>query len=123
MSRTLVANGNVKPSRFVKQDTSAEGKCLQSGAGEKIFGVSHAYTHRAPLTGWDDGYAAIAGKNINVFTEGDECKLVIGGTVTVDDLLKADSDGRGVTTTTENDEIGAVALQSGTVGMEIAVRV
>lgn len=119
-----VANGNIAPSRFVKLDTTAVGKVLQSGAGEKTYGISQEGTRNPPYPSLDDGYAAIAGENLNVYTEPQECWLQIGsGGCTVDDWLKADADGKGVTTTTETDNAGAVALETGLENQLIRVRV
>lgn len=122
---SFVANGNIAPSRFVKQDTTAEGKCLQSGAGDPCFGISQQGTRRPPLEGWDDGFAAIAGENIHVFTEHDcdFCYLQIGsGGSTVGDYLKSDASGNGITTTTETDNAGAIAMETVAEGKLCKVR-
>ena len=54
-----VATANIRLSRFVKL-ASSDGKVTECGAGEQIFGVSQEGSRLAPLSGWDDGYAAIA---------------------------------------------------------------
>ena len=122
---SFMANGSIAPSRFCKLDTTAEGKILQCGAGDKVIGISDRYTRRAPLDGWDDGFAAKAGEMLHVFGEFDcdYCWLETGAAVTRDDLLKADTNGKGISTTTENDELGAIALESaGGAGILIKVR-
>lgn len=120
---SYVANGNIKSSRFVKGDTTAEGKVLVAGAGEAVLGISNEGGRRAPhpdIT--DSGYAAIAGENLRVYTEPDECLLCLGGTATLHALLKADSDGAGVVAST-GDLVGAIALQAGIATQLIRVRV
>lgn len=124
MATTKMANGNIAPSRFVKQDTTAEGKVLQCGNTEKMFGISHEGKRNPPLTGLDDGYAAIAGEGLPVYCwhDTDECWLELGGTVAVDDRLGSDASGMGVTTTSDNAWVGAVALQGGVSGQLIKVK-
>ena len=119
------ANGSIAPSRFVKTDTSAaDGHVVQCGAGDKIVGISQEGTRRAPLDGWDDGFCAKAGEGLQVYTpyDCDYCWLETGAAVTRDDLLKADANGKGVTTTTENDEVGAVAMETAS-GSGILIKV
>lgn len=123
MARSYVANGNIGPSRFVKLDTTAPGKVLEATTNDKMCGISQAGTRRAPQTGIDDGYAAIAGENIQVFEPGDVCWVEAGGTIAIDDRLEATTDGKAVTTTTDNDWVGAKALQSGVSGQLIKVEV
>lgn len=110
-----VANGNISGFRFVKLDTTTANRVLQCGAGDQIYGVAFHGTRNAPYTGLDDGYLAIAGEELAIwgFGQGPGILLALGGTVTQGDRLKADADGRGVKTTTANDEIGAYALVSG----------
>ena len=123
-SGTKVANGNIAPSRFVKQDTTAgvKDRVLQAGAGDIIYGVSGKGVRNAPWSALDDGYIAIAGENVMcyVFPEKD-CVLELGGTVTQGDRLKSDSSGKGVVTTTTGQEVGARAEQSGASGDLIRV--
>lgn len=118
-----VANGSIVMSRFVKLDTTADGKVLQCGAGDKIFGVSQAGSRRTPYSSLDDGYAAIAGEDLSITGPPDQCLLELGGTVSPGDRLKADTDGKGVATTTDHDEWGAIALVAGTSGKLINVQV
>lgn len=123
MSASFKANGNITPSRFCRLDTSADGKVVQSGAGEKCYGVSQEGTRNPPYGALDDGYRAIADENIMLYTENDICWLEAGGTWAVGDRLKADASGKGVATTTENDEIGALALEAASSGGLGKVRV
>lgn len=123
VSRTKVANGNIKPSRFTKYDTSADDKVLQASTGDKICGISFPYVRRLPGDlGLDDGFHAIAGKDCGIYgPDAGEVLLCLGGTVVNGDRLKSDSDGCGVATTTPQDEIGAEARQGGSAGQLIRV--
>lgn len=124
MSRSYTANGNIKPSRIVKQDSTADFKVLQatdgSGShGDLGIGISQEGTLLLPLTNYDSDYAGTAGKEIQVYTEGDECFLVVGAAVTNGDRLKADSDGRGITASVADDLVVARALQTATVAGQL----
>lgn len=120
-SFSKIANGNIAPCRFVRLDTSNEGRVVQSGAGEDIWGISQPYERRHTLL--SDGYAAIAGENVNVIGPGDdEALLDLGGTVSVGDYLKADANGKGVVGSTDKDKTGAVALTAGVSGDRIKVK-
>jgi hypothetical protein len=71
------ANGNIAPSRFVKLDTSADGKVLQCGASATImpYGISGPGTRNPPYSSLDDGYHAIAGENCLIYgTPGERCR-------------------------------------------------
>lgn len=121
-SFSKVAGGNIAPSRFVKLSTT-EGQVLQCGANEAVFGISQASTRRLALAGWDDGYAAVEGENINVIGPGDDVALLeLGGTVAVGAYLKSNADGKGVTANTDKDQVGAQALQAGVAGDLIKVK-
>lgn len=116
------ANGNVKPARFVKLDTTVDWGVLQAGAGDVIFGVSEATHRNPPYLTLDDGYTAVSSEGLGVATAGKICLLQAGGSITRGDKLKPDSDGQGVTTTTAGDIIGAIALQSAS-GSGVLIRV
>lgn len=123
-SMTKVANGNISPSRFVKQDTTTgvKDRVLQCGAGDRVYGISGPGVRNAPWSELDDGYHAIAGENCFIygFPEKDVL-LELGGTVVAGDLLKADADGKGVVTTTSGQEVGARAEMAGASGDLIRV--
>ena len=126
---SLFPNGNIGYSLFVKLDATAEGYGLQAGAGETTFGVAGPFTHNMAVNiggvELDDAYAGVAGgPAIKVFGEGSSMvPLRIGGTVAVGDYLKSDASGKGVTTTTDKDKVGAVAKQAGVSGDIILVDV
>lgn len=117
------AGGNIAPSRFVILDTTSDKVVTQAGAGGITIGISQMGTRRTPLTGLDDGYAAISGDDLQVFCTGSHTLLELGGTVTPGARLKADADGKGVATTTNLDEWGAIALENGVSGGLCMVRV
>lgn len=122
-SYSKIANGNIAPSRFVKLDVSNQGRAIQCGTGEAAFGISQPSTRNLALSGRDDGYAAIAGENVNIIGPGDdEGLLELGGTVTVGDYLKSDTDGKGVTSSSDKEHVNAQALQSGVSGDLVLVK-
>lgn len=118
-----VAGGTIVPHSFVKLSTTVEGRVLQCGAGDQIFGIVAPWTRRTPYGALDDGNAALITETVTIFGPPEESvKLRIGGTVTRGDRLKSDASGFGVTTTSANDEIGAIALDSGASGDVIPVQ-
>lgn len=128
-SFTRVANGDIAPCRFVKLDTTADGRVLAAGAGDRPFGISQKATHNIAMSGGgftqtDDGLAAKAGEMLNIHGQvGETCLLELGGTVTRGDLLKPGSAGVGVTGNTDKDKSGAEALASGVSGQLIPVKI
>jgi hypothetical protein len=124
-SHTKVAAGNIAPSRFVVL-TSADGKVVQAAAAtDKLYGISHQGTRRAPFGGLDDGYAAIAGENLCVYGLGaKDVLLEIGaGGCAQGDRLTSDVDGKGIKTITDHNEYGAIAQVAGVAGDLIYVEV
>ncbi|AWM38713.1 hypothetical protein GobsT_30960 [Gemmata obscuriglobus] len=118
------AGGNILPARFVKRTgVSGEAVVTQCGANESPWGIGPKGTRRMALTGWDDGFAAVAGDDVNVFGPGDDvAPLELGGTVAVGDYIKSDSVGRGVSASTDKDRVGAQALEPGVAGQLIRVK-
>lgn len=126
MTTTRQPMGNIKPSRFVKQDTANQGGVLAAtdgsgSAGDPVFGISQKSVWQVPLgvpggaTVLDDGYAGTAvSPPITVFMDGAECYIVSGAAFAIDDALKSDSDGRGITASSSGDNIGAIALEAAT---------
>jgi hypothetical protein len=119
-----IAGGNIAPSRFVvRSASSGEPVVTQAGANVATWGISQPSTRRAPFTGWDDGYAAIAGETVNVIGDGDdEASLEIAGTIAAGQPIKSDADGKGVLADTDKDHVGAIAKHSGTAGQLILVK-
>lgn len=123
---TLTAGGNIGPCLFAKLSTSADFTALVAGANEVTIGITDEGSRNAPGTAADDGLMAVAGENINVFGPGRVCLLTLGGTVARGARIKSDANGAGVTVATTGttvQEYGAIALQSGTSGQKIRVRV
>lgn len=123
-----VAGGNITPSRFVAQNTSYDSTVDNaSSANQRCLGVSQTGTRKAPGTGADDGYAAIAGEPVQVYLPGDIAPLQIGsGGVTRGQLIKTDASGNGVAAATTGQTlqwVHAQALESGASGEIINVLV
>ncbi len=112
------------PARFVKRTASSgESIITQCGSNEAPWGVGPRSTRRMALAGWDDGYAAVSGDDVNVFGPGDDVAyLELGGTVSSGASIKSDADGKGVAATTDKDRVGAIALDSGVAGDLIRVK-
>ncbi len=124
MGLSLVAGGNINPSRFVTQSTTSDRVCTLSASGDKPIGISNPGSHLTPLLSFDDGFAAIAGEDLFVYDKDDsEAWLELGGTVTAGDFLKPDGSntGKGITATTGN-FYGARALVSGVNGQVVKVQ-
>jgi hypothetical protein len=118
-----VAGGDIFPARFLIASTSADNTVLQAAANGKIVGISQKGTRRTPYAGLDDGKAAIAGENVHFFGPPETAPLELGGTVTAGDLLEADANGKGVTSSTDGHFYGAIAPQAGASGDIIEVQV
>lgn len=123
------ANGNIIPSVFVKLDatytTPNQGnRVIVAGAGERVIGVSQKGTRETPLSGLDNGYAAIAGQSLQVFTPGCVAPLALGATVAEGDLLMPTTDGTAIPHTNGN-WYGAIAPMAGIAGqiMECLVQI
>jgi hypothetical protein len=120
-----LCNGNVAPSRFVKEDSSTTaGFVLAAGATDTPFGISQEGVMFPPMGGLDNGFAGIQnGPPISVYINGSECWLELGGTVSYGDFLKPSTNGVGVTASSDGDIYGAMAEESGVSGNLIRVRV
>ena len=118
------AGGNIYPSRFVVRSAVAgESVITQAGSNVAVWGISPSSTRRMALAGWDDGYAAISGDDVNVFGDGDDqCYLELAGTVSSGGTIKSDADGKGVAASSDKDHVGAIALESGVAGDLIRVK-
>ena len=119
----FIADGNIKPMRFVKAQTTKDNRVLQAGSGDKPIGISQPQERNPPWSSLQDGYAAAQDETLRVFGLQEVCWLVCGGTVTAGDYLKPDTDGKGVTSSSDGDLYGAQALESGTTGQQIRVQV
>lgn len=119
---TRVAGGNIAPCTFLTVDT-ATGKVTACGANGNMVGIAQQHTRRAPLSGWDDGYAAVDGEPVEIFAPPDDSALLcLGGTVLPGQYIKSDGTGLGVAATTDKDHVGAQAYEGGVSGDMIRVR-
>lgn len=126
-SPLLIAGGNITTHSFVKLSTSADHTALQADANEQVIGISQVGTATPPGVDGSTTYAAVAGGHLQIFGLGDICLLRLGsGGCTRGNNLKSDADGNGVvaaSTGTTVQNIGAVALQSGSEGELVEVQV
>jgi hypothetical protein len=121
---TGTAGGTIIPSTFLVRSTTADAQFLQAtGTAVPIAGISQKGTRSTPYDGLDDGNAAIAGENLQVYLPNDdkEAPLRLGGTVAAGDLLTSDAQGRGVTAASGN-QVGARALMAGILDQIIVVQ-
>ena len=120
-----MSGGTIRPSRFVNTLTTEDNTVEEADANEAIIGIAQEGAREPPLPGVTL-VAASDGDNVQVYQDGDECLLELGGTVAAGDYLKSDTGGKGVaiaTTGATAQEIGARALGSGASGEKIRVRV
>jgi hypothetical protein len=122
-SPNFVAQGNIRPSRFVKIDTANDNGVLEADAGERTIGISTEAGNEPPLPSVSTIYAGIDNQPMAVYGLGETCLLELGDTVTRGDRLKSDADGCGVTASSSGNLFGAIALSSGAVGEKIRVQV
>lgn len=119
-----IADGNIKPMRFVSPQTTKDNRVVASSSGDLPCGISQQGVRRPPYDTLDDGYAAIAGENIEIHDQvGKTARLVLSGTIAAGDLLKPDAiDGGGIAASA-GDNYGARALQAGTSGKIVEVEI
>lgn len=115
-----VAGGNILPAVFVMLDTTADHTVLEATAGALTLGISSRSTHTAPLSGLDDGYNAVSGESVRIFTDGEVCGLTLAGTIAAGDRIKATTNGKGIVATA-GATYGARALEAGVSGEIIQV--
>lgn len=115
------ANGNIRPSRFVKIDPTANNRSLECGDGDAMIGISQKGTRRTPLAGLDDGYCAVAGEGFGVFQNVQTAPLYIDVAVAAGDKLASGTTGGG-RTAVSGEWYGAVAPQSAIAGQILEVQ-
>lgn len=112
--------GTIHRARFVKLDTSADNTVSAAGANAVVFGISQLGGDLAPLpSNSQTTEAATDGNQVNVESiEGEVRLLEFGDTVVRGDRLKSDADGKGVPIAGSggNQNVGAIAMQSGAAG-------
>ena len=120
-----VADGNIRTCRFVKLVAAKPGKVAECAAAtDKIFGISQMGIRLSPLLETTSPpRAAAVDEMLGVYVDGQECLLELGGTVAAGDKLTSNGSGQGITTITDHDEYGAVAIEDGISGRQCRVRV
>lgn len=120
------ASANIRPSRFVKR--SGTNTVAECGAGERMMGIGCEYANSGHLPGQSE-FLASSGEPVAFILNGDGQQedrpvlLVLGsGGATQGDLLKSDSAGAGVVASVDKDCYGAMALEAGSAGEAIRVR-
>lgn len=117
----LIAGGDIRPCRFIKQSTAADNTALEADANERTIGISGESTAQAPY-GTVTLHASTEYPTVEYNTIGEEALLELGsGGATRGDLLTPDADGKGVSNTTDKRWYGARALESGLEGEKIRV--
>jgi hypothetical protein len=121
----FIASGSINPCRFVALVAATVGCVEQATASKRHFGVSQKGTYYAPGSAADTGLAGVDTKPLTIHQEGEIALLKIGGTVTHGDLLTSDASGQGVSAaaSTALQYFGGIALQSGTTGQFINIRI
>ena len=125
-SSPWTAGGTIRPSRFIKADSSAPKTALEADANERIIGVSQLGTRDAPGTNGAGTDAASSGEEFQAFGLGDVCLIELGGTVTASAQVKSDAEGCAVaaaTTGTTLQWVGGVALQGGVAGEKVLIQI
>lgn len=119
-----VAEGTIRPCRFVKAGTD-EGRVLEADAGEMALGISFKGTRRSDYvdTTAAPGILANSGEPLSWYTAGSRCQLEIAGTIAFGGLIKSDADGKGVASSSDGEIYGARALADGVSGEVIPVEV
>ncbi len=113
----VIAGGNIRPSRVVKISTAADDTVLESAAATSAnIGIAQKGTRRAPGTGDDDGFAAVAGENLQVYGPSCVAPGQLGGTVASGDKVTSDGSGLLITTTSAGDVALGWALEGGVTG-------
>lgn len=119
----FMANGDIRPSRFVQQDSSADHKATEGGDNVPVIGVAMESSNYPPLSDLAiTVLAAQAGQYFKMYGDGEQCLLEAGAAITHGDKLKSDSVGRGVpilTTGTVLQHFGATALQTAAAAGEL----
>jgi len=120
------ARGNINPCVIVRQDTATDFGVLFCGANGLAIGIAQEGTKAAPIPSAST-VAAANGDPIRVFGNGENCMVVLGGTVVAGDRLISDAAGAAVavgayaSATPQN--VVALAEEAGVSGEKIRCRV
>ena len=128
----LVANGNVRPGRFLTLvDGNANfGLCVEAtNKNQLLVGISERWTRYATAASgsptYDDGFIAVAGENCSYRGPMQIAELLLGDTVSNPNIpLTTDNAGRGVPDDPTDGTLvyyGAIALKPGLVNEYVPV--
>ena len=122
-STNFVAGGTIRPSRFVKIDTSADYRVIEATANDALIGISQVGTNRAPLSDVvSTSNAAVVNEQLKVYGFADFALLEAGAAIANGEFLKSDSVGRGIPsllTGTVSQNVGAIALETASAAGEM----
>lgn len=124
--KTMRANGNILPSRFVAVDGTDNNSVLQASSGQRPFGISSEGGREAPIPSVSTVYAAQNEDNVNVYGLGMTCLLELGAGCLSGHRLKPDANGKGIPilgTPNTIEHYGAEAMEAGSAGDFIKVLV
>jgi hypothetical protein len=121
---SAVANGNLYPSTICKLDTTTgnTGKVLQAGAGDTPYGVTQAGTRNAPFPALNDGYCAIAGETVRVYTAADPEDMPyiqVDAAYAQGQTIKPGTNGIGTATTADGDIYIGILLEASTAANQL----
>ncbi len=131
MSQSFLANGNLPPSRIVKQDAVTGLVDLCTAASDQSIGVLEAGTHLPNLnigaTTFDDGFAGVAvasppaigqptSTDVEVFTVGDVCMVEAGSALNNGVQITSSSVGRAVAATDGQWTVGRTMMTAAALG-------
>jgi hypothetical protein len=118
-----MANGDIRPSRFVQVDSSADHKGIEATANVPVIGVSMESSNYPPLSDLSiTVLAASAGQYFKLYGSGEQCLVEAGAAITRNNKLKSMADGRAepiATTGTTLQHWGAIALESAAAAGEL----
>lgn len=122
-SESAMANGDIHPARAIMLDTTETGfRVIEATAGAQCIGISQIAERRSPYE--SDGLCAKVDEAVKYWGNGAKrVPAQLGGSVTVNDRLKATTAGKLIAITADRDEYCAIAQQSGEDGDIIAVDV
>jgi hypothetical protein len=118
-----MANGDIRPSRFVQVDSSADHKGIEATANVPVIGIAMESSNYPPLSDLSiTVLAASAGQYFRMYGAGEQCLVEAGAAITRNDKLKATANGRAEpidSTTTTLQHWGAIALSSAAAAGEL----
>ena len=105
---SFTASADIPISVFVKITSGTDHNAQACVAGDTAIGVSDYCPQDPVLPGGSVGPAATAGNPIRIFTLGETCEVLAGGTITAGQFLKPDANGKAVACSA-SDKFSAIA--------------